>query len=384
MMIAAAAVGQQSPAPSRPAQSPTASPIPDDPSATKQAQHGSFGHGVTTAVKTVGHDEWNILKAPFETEGLGFSAGTPFRNKTLVWDSAIMGATGVLIANDESVAHQVPVSWHQTGVNISDACTYGTAATAGGIYLTGLLTHDEHAKRTGVLAAEASIDSALLYGSMKLIFARQRPYTDNADGKFFAGNFSSGSFPSGHAALSWTIASVIAHEYPKLPVQLLMYGLATTVSTTRVTGGQHFPSDVFVGSTLGFLVGRYVANKDKHTLTPTSHNGNRMTAAAECDPGARRYPVGTLLMPRSTSLPDGARRSQRCSAPGRAGSRSSGARRWFRRDAAARTVWSDLRGSDTPDSRTSSVSPDTSDETDRGCAARRQRRTQVPRASSCG
>jgi hypothetical protein len=276
IMIAAAAVGQQGSASQVPAQSPTASQIPDAPSATKQAQHRSFRQGVATAVKTVGEDEWNILKAPFQTNTLGFSNGAPFQNKTLVWDSVVVGSTGVLIANDESVAHQVPVSWHQTGVNISDACTYGTAATAGGIYLTGLFTHDEHAKRTGVLAAEASIDSAIIYGSMKLIFARQRPYTDNADGKFFAGNFSSGSFPSGHAALSWTIASVIAHEYPKLPVQFLMYGLATTVATTRVTGGQHFPSDVFVGSTLGYLVGRYVASKDKHALSPTTHSGNQM------------------------------------------------------------------------------------------------------------
>ena len=187
----------------------------------------------------------------------------------------VVGATGVLIANDESVAQQVPYSWHQTGVNISNACTYGTAAAAGGIYLTGLFTHDEHAQRTGVLAAEASIDSVLLYGSMKLIFARERPYTSPGEGKFFAGNFSGGSFPSGHAAISWTLASVVAHEYPKWPVQLLMYGMATTVATTRVTGGQHFPSDVFVGSALGYLVGRYVANKDKQALT--SHGGSRIT-----------------------------------------------------------------------------------------------------------
>ena len=276
MTVVAVAVGQQGTSPQGPPQSSTGPQIPDAPSATKQAQHGSFGHGLLKVVKTIGEDEGNILKAPFETQDFGFSNGTPLRNKTLIWDSLVVGATGVLIANDESVAQQVPVSWHQTGINISNACTYGTAAAAGGIYLTGLFTHDEHAQRTGVLATEASIDSFLLYGSMKLIFARQRPYTNNADGKFFAGNFSGGSFPSGHSAFAWTLASVVAHEYPKLPVQILMYGLATTVATTRVTGGQHFPSDVFVGSTLGFLVGRYVANKDKQTLSQTSHNGSRI------------------------------------------------------------------------------------------------------------
>jgi membrane-associated phospholipid phosphatase len=265
-VLSVSVLGQQVPAPN-----PTApEPLPDAPS-----QHASFKHGVATVVKTIGQDEWHLIKAPFETQSLGFETGTPFRNTTLYWDAAVVTGTGVLIANDESVAYQVPASWHQTSTDVSNACTYGAAAVAGGIYVTGLFTHDEHAKRTGILAAEASIDSTLLYGSMKLIFNRERPYMGTGEGRFFAGNFTSGSFPSGHATFAWTLASVVAHEYPRWPVQLAMYSLATAVSTTRVTGGQHFPSDVFMGSTLGFLVGRYVANKDKHVDYPT-HSGNKV------------------------------------------------------------------------------------------------------------
>lgn len=263
VIIVSYAFGQQAPTGQAHSPASAAQQIPDAPSATEQSQRGSFGHGVATVAKTIGQDQLHILKAPFQKEAL-------------VWNAVVLGATGVLIANDESVAHQVPVSWHQTGIDVSDACTYATVAAAGGIYFTGLFTHDEHAQRTGVLAAEASVNSFILYGSMKLIFARQRPYTYPGEGKFFAGNFSSGSFPSGHSALAWTLASVVAHEYPSLPVQLAMYGLATTVAATRVTGGQHFPSDVFVGSTLGYLVGRYVANKDKHAQAQTSHSGSRI------------------------------------------------------------------------------------------------------------
>ncbi len=269
-VLSASALAQQPPAPASQA------PLPNAPSSTAQGQHSSWKHGLATAVKTIGDDEWHLIKAPFETESLGFDTGTPFRNTTLYWNAAVLTSTGVLIANDESVAYQVPVAWHPTSTNIANACTYGTAAVAGGIYVTGLFTHDEHAQRIGVLSAEAAIDSFLLYGSMKLIFNRQRPYMGNGDGKFFAGNFSSGSFPSGHATFAWTLASVVAHEYPKWQVQLAMYSMATAVSTTRVTGGQHFPSDVFVGSTLGFLVGRYVANKDKHADQP-AHAGNKFT-----------------------------------------------------------------------------------------------------------
>jgi len=229
-----------------------------------------------TIVKTIGEDQWNLIKAPFDTQRLGFDTGTPFRNTTLYWNAAVLTGTGVLIANDESVAAQVNPAWHQTSTNVANACTYGTAAAAGGIYLTGLFTHDKHAQRTGIRSAEAAIDSFILYGSMKLIFNRQRPYMGTGEGKFFAGNFSSGSFPSGHSTMAWTLASVVAHEYPKWPVQLAMYGMATAVATTRVTGGQHFPSDVFFGSTLGFLVGRYVANKDKRDIDHPAHSGNKI------------------------------------------------------------------------------------------------------------
>lgn len=249
--------------------------LPDAPSATPPTRSRSFGHTMGAIVKTIGEDQWNLIKAPFDTQALGFATGTPFRNTTLYWNAAVLTGTGILIANDESVASQVSPAWHQTSTNLANGLTYGTAATAGGIYLTGLFTHDAHAQRTGVLSARAAIDSFLLYGGMKLIFNRERPYMGNGDGKFFAGNFSSGSFPSGHSAFTWTLASVIAHEYPKWPVQLAMYGIATTVATTRVTGGQHFPSDVFVGSTLGFLVGRYVVNKDKHADHP-AHSGNKI------------------------------------------------------------------------------------------------------------
>ena len=132
-------------------------------------------------------------------------------------------------------------------------------------------------KIPGVAAARGAVDSAILYGAMKLVFARERPYSANGDGSFFSGNFSSGSFPSGHSTLAWTLASVIAHEYPKWLVAVLMYGMATAASTTRVTGGEHFPSDVVVGGAFGYLIGRYVAKQDNHLPgDPPTHQKGKM------------------------------------------------------------------------------------------------------------
>jgi len=256
-------------APKQPTDGDSATPIatadttlPDAPQTPHQDQSKSFSSSLGTAVKTIGEDELHIIKSPF-------SPGA------LKWDSLVVGATGILIANDESVAHQVSPSWHNTSIDISNAGVYGLGATAGGIFVTGLITHDEHATDTGIRSAEASIDSVILYAALKAILARQRPYTGQGKGEFFSGNWTAGSFPSGHATLAWTLATVMAHEYPNWPMRLLMYGVATAVSTTRVTGGVHFPADVFSGSVIGYGVGTYVAHKDRQKLPPP-HSQNRV------------------------------------------------------------------------------------------------------------
>lgn len=227
--------------------------------ATAPKQSGAFGDTLASIGKTIGKDELHIIKAPF-------------KKSAIKWDILMVGATAALIATDEQVAHDVPFSWHQTGLNISDAGTYGTAAIAGGIYLTGLITKNEHAQETGILTAESTVDSVIFYGVMKAIFQRQRPYTGEGEGKFFSGNWTNGSFPSGHAMFTWTIASTIAHQYHSVPLQILLYGIATTVSTTRVTAGQHFPSDVLVGSVFGYLIGDYVAHKPTTDFPIRSEN----------------------------------------------------------------------------------------------------------------
>jgi membrane-associated phospholipid phosphatase len=54
---------------------------------------------------------------------------------------------------------------------------------------------------------------------------------------------------------TWAMASVVAHEYPRAWVQLLAYGAATSVSVSRIMGRNHFASDVFVGTALGYFIG---------------------------------------------------------------------------------------------------------------------------------
>lgn len=130
------------------------------------------------------------------------------------------------------------------------------------IYGIGYLHHNSHATETGILAGEAMIHSLVVDEVLKAVTMRERPPLDNARGQFFQSSVGlNSSFPSAHSTLAWSSATVIASEYPGILTQITAYGLATGVSLTRVLAKQHFPSDVLVGSAVGWMIGRYVFRK---------------------------------------------------------------------------------------------------------------------------
>lgn len=165
------------------------------------------------------------------------------------------GFTGALVAGDRWIAKQVPTSQVQRSQSISNYAVYSLVGAAAGSYAFGHLSHNDHLRETGFLSGEAALNSTLTTYSFKEATLRQRPYEGKGNGSFFQGGT---SFPSEHAAIAWSVASIVAHEYPGPLTKLMAYGLASTVTLTRVTGKQHFPSDVVVGSALGWYLGRQI------------------------------------------------------------------------------------------------------------------------------
>ena len=176
------------------------------------------------------------------------------------WLVPLGGAAAAMFVTDSSYSRHLSNSPNRIKYS-KDLSNYGIASMVGiggGLYVWGHLTHDDHKIETGILAGEAAIDSLAPVYAMKYAFGRERPLQDNYRGRFGQGGV---SFPSEHAAAAWSIASVIAHEYPGPLTSLFVYGLASAVSASRVTGKQHFPSDVLIGSAIGWLEGMYVYRK---------------------------------------------------------------------------------------------------------------------------
>jgi hypothetical protein len=176
------------------------------------------------------------------------------------WLVPLGGAAAAMFATDSSYSRHLSNSPNRIKYS-KDLSNYGIASMVGiggGLYVWGHLTHDDHKIETGILAGEAAIDSLGPVYAIKYAFGRERPLQDNYRGRFGQGGV---SFPSEHAAAAWSIASVIAHEYPGPLTSLFVYGLASAVSASRISAKQHFPSDVLVGSAIGWLEGMYVYRK---------------------------------------------------------------------------------------------------------------------------
>ena len=198
---------------------------------------------------------------------------SPVRIRThdLIWLLPLGAATGVTLATDTDAMRDLSRnrSFNKDSVNASNALLGAQIAVPVTLYGVGLFKEDAHARETGILSGEALADSVVLDQVTKIIFRRERPLYNNASGDFFSSNAGNNSFPSSHSMLAWSIAGVIAGEYPSKWVQLSTYSLATSVSLMRVLGQEHFPTDVLVGGAAGWLIGHYVFKK--HSLHPLTN-----------------------------------------------------------------------------------------------------------------
>ncbi|MGI8813471.1 MAG: phosphatase PAP2 family protein [Pyrinomonadaceae bacterium] len=202
-------------------------------------------------IKNIIHDQTSIWTSPFRLNAKDYKWMVPFGLGTAALIVTDRHTSAWVDRNGGLPVVSKDVSWAGKA--------YVTGGVAGAFYLAGLATHDQRARETGVLAAEALIDTGIVTQVLKFATQRPRPNADNGHGRFFTtGN----AFPSGHASTVWSVATVIAYEYHDHPfIRYGAYAGAIAVSMSRYSGRNHFLSDIVVGSAIGFGVGRFVYRK---------------------------------------------------------------------------------------------------------------------------
>jgi hypothetical protein len=201
----------------------------------------------------------------FKDQAAIWTSPARIREQNLAFLVPLVLATTVTITADHQIMSSAKLddgSLNSYATTASNGLLGGFVAAPAIIYGLGHIHHDDHATETGILAGEAMVDSLVVDELLKAVTMRERPTLDSAKGKFFQTSVGlDSSFPSTHSMIAWSSAAVIASEYNGPMTKLTAYGLATGLSVSRVLARQHFPSDVLVGSAVGWLVGRYVFHK---------------------------------------------------------------------------------------------------------------------------
>ena len=215
----------------------------------------SLGHDVGSVVHRFPHDQFTIYTAPAHI------GSTPH-----VWRYLVpFAVAAAFVPADRYISANLPKGHGGRSATIANIGLDGTAATAGVFYIAGLARHDDHERETGMLAGESLLNSVIPHIALSMLFGRRRPYQGGpgevGEGDFFARHSASASFPSGHSMFTWAMASTFADEYPSVPSKVLWYSVATTVTVSRVTGREHFASDVIAGGAIGYLIAKHIYHR---------------------------------------------------------------------------------------------------------------------------
>lgn len=229
---------------SRASNLPIPAPADDDSAPQPATSHGFRG----------------LLTSFVEDQGRIWTSPARIHVSDGAWLVPLGGITAGLMATDSSYSAGISrnpstISHYNT---LSNAGIAGLAGASAGMYLLGFPAHNDHWRETGFLSGEAALNSLIVVEAMKYSLGRQRPYQDHGNGDFFSHGT---SFPSEHAAAAWAIAGVIAHEYSGFLPTFAAYSTASLIDFSRVHARQHFPSDVLIGSVLGYLIAQSVYSR---------------------------------------------------------------------------------------------------------------------------
>jgi len=119
-----------------------------------------------------------------------------------------------------------------------------------GTILTGLIAGDDDITRAGGRITGSLITAGATNSIIKEVVGRKRPNSTTDPDEFapFSGNV---SFPSGHTAMAFALATSVSHEVHFLPAQIGLYSAATLTGWSRINDNKHWFSDVLGGAAVG-------------------------------------------------------------------------------------------------------------------------------------
>ncbi len=184
--------------------------------------------------------------------------------------ATISGATFLLFVLDQDIRSEVVE--HRTAF-AQDSATFFSTFGDGAILLGGLaalygageIGREDSLRRTALLSLESLVTTTFFIWTAKFFFGRSRPSTGESSTSFHPFSFSSGrtSFPSGHAASAFAVATTVAEQTDDKVLDIVAYSLASFVGVARSIQDKHWASDVFFGSAVGYFVAKKICRLNR-------------------------------------------------------------------------------------------------------------------------
>jgi membrane-associated phospholipid phosphatase len=213
-------------------------------------------------------------------QNLGGNFKALFSKKNIVPLMVGGAATGIVAPFDHDIRDHVGIGESST-IGKVGSILGGPAVVwpaVGGLLIWGQHSENDRFHSFTYSLAQATVINEGLVNGLKFAVGRTRP--DKSDNR---------SFPSGHAATSFMIASVVQRYYG-WKAGIIGYSAATFIAFSRSRENKHWASDLTAGATLGYIVGSSVCRR-----TGISIRGAKFSIAPTVDLANHR--VGVLITP---------------------------------------------------------------------------------------
>ncbi len=214
-------------------------------------------------------------------QNLGGNLKALFSTKNIVPLLVGGAATGIVAPFDRDIRDRLGSEGESSTIGKIGNVLGGPAVVipaVGGLLIGGSYSKNDRFHSFTYSLAQATVINTSLFEGLKFSVGRTRP--DGSDNH---------SFPSGHAATSFMIATVVEHYYG-WKAGILGYSAAAFITVSRALENRHWASDLTAGATLGYIVGSSVCRR-----TGISMRVGKITLFPTFDPSHRR--VGIIFSP---------------------------------------------------------------------------------------
>ena len=210
--------------------------------------------GFTSTLRIILEDGWTVITKPFHLS----------RSETL-WLGGFIGSCGLVYVCDPDIRRMIQCN-RETPVfrNILDAGYFfePVGLTRNNLpyflsgFATGYIMRWEKLQEISIQL----IESVVIEGNTRVgifnLAGRARPSTGR--GPRFWKWKDDRSFPSGHTANIFQLATILSHHIDRWWFSAASYAIASTVAMQRIDDDAHWPSDVLFGAVYGTLISRAV------------------------------------------------------------------------------------------------------------------------------